>query len=181
MGQWNDIHSATAVTHMKLPSYHVVQARESKETADAEPADRYDQFRLKNIKFAIEPIRTIEHLFARRDAIPALGFLARKTPANGGHVDRGAELCLGKPARFFEPLKHRFPSRPRKGPPQNRFLVAWGLADQHQLANHRPTRNGRLLHARTTLARQQVFDVLGQKAFLLADAIRRKRTVHSEM
>src|SRR4051794_11211718 len=59
---------------------------------DGQTPDWDDQLRAEHIDLAFEPRPALRDLRERRHAVAALGILARKTAAHGGHVHALAKL-----------------------------------------------------------------------------------------
>src|ERR1700730_10312150 len=93
--------------HRKFASNDFFQFYEWNEPRDRQSSHRNDKARTQNFKFFVHPRRTVLNFLGIWDAIGASRHFTRKTAANGGEINRGANLLFRKSAKSIEPIEER--------------------------------------------------------------------------
>ena len=164
MGQGNEIELMAGVGDAEFLADDGVEFLEGDELLDGKFADGEDELGLKYFDFALEPGRAIADFLRRGDAVAAGGFFARKTAADSGHVDGGAEGLFAQAGGFVKPAEKGFACGPGKGPAEHGFFVAGGLADEEDFAGDGAAADDGALHLRAEAAGAEAFDVVFQQA-----------------
>ena len=157
MRQRHEVEAHPGAATLKTLSDHLHQRCDGKKLGDGELAHGDHQIGLEELQFRIQPAAALGDLGRRWHAVSPLGILSRKTAADGGHIDAGAEIRFPYATLFGEPAKERFPGGPRKRAAENRLLDSRSLADKQHLAHHRRAGNDRFVHGGTAGAGMEGF------------------------
>ncbi len=164
MGKGNEIKALSEDFGGKLASDDGVEAFAiGEELFDGEFSDRDEEAWLEEADFAFEPVAAVGDFVGKRNAVAAGRFFAGKTAANGGHVDGGAEFLLVDSAGGFEPAEKGFAGGPGERAAEFGFLVAGGLADEHDAAVDGASDDDGFVHGGAAVAGAEFGDVAGEE------------------
>lgn len=128
MRQGDNVHrSAFDLDEMLLP-YHVFQQPRRKVLLDRQLSHGYQQLRLQQLDFSVQPFRTMCNLFAIRHPVATLGVLARKAATHRGDVDTLAKGGLIDPD-LAVPAKQGLAGHPRERPSELALTLTRRLPD----------------------------------------------------
>jgi hypothetical protein len=160
MRQWNEIVCVAISPHRKTPANYFFQFHEWNEPRDCQSSDGNDKARAQNFEFIVHPRGTVLNFLGIWDAIGAARHFTGKTAANGGEINRRANLLFRKSAKSTEPIEERPTRGVCEGALQHGFAHSRCLADEHNATNDCASRNRWRKHARTTAALDESRDVL---------------------
>jgi len=164
VGQGNQVELVSDVGDAEGLADDGIQLLQRHELFDGEFADGQDKLRLEDFDLTMQPGGAIADFVGRRDTVAAGGFLSWKTATDGGHVDGGTENLFRHAGGFVKPAEQGFAGGPGKGTTEERFLVAGGLADEDDFAEHGAAADDGSVHLRAEAAGAEVFDVLDEEA-----------------
>jgi hypothetical protein len=160
MRQWGEIKRVSKlINSQKLADQFSQGGHLGQELADSQFANRNYESRPQDADFGAQPFAARGYFVLARHTISASGILARKTPADGGHVYGPAKFQLAYPGFQFKPLKHRFPCGPCERSPKQRFLPTRRLPNEHHPADDWPTRDRDGTHLRALPTGRKRLDV----------------------
>ena len=159
MRERNQIEGAALVTNPERAPHNFIQFFEWEKLSDGQFTHWNDQVGLQQIDLVVHPVGAVSDFIGRGNTIATGGGLSRETTADGGEVDRRADLLFVHAAKFLEPSEERSTGRPSERLCQDRFFNTRRLTDEHDLAQDRATGNRWGQHSGATPALEKAGDM----------------------
>src|SRR5688572_25487163 len=159
MGKRDEIEPVRSKLDLKYLTDHLVQSTVCQELFDREFPNRYDQLRLEQGDFLVEPGGAVRDFVAGRDAIAPCFLFAGKATADSRHVNALPELFFGEVSRLLKPFEKCFSRCPGEWSAEDWLFISGCLAHQKHFAPNRAAAHHWLVHAWAEGARTKPLDV----------------------